>query len=188
MNATQAGRLLTLAYFLKTQVKPHKFYMGSFAQRVGDRGYVELKRTNAALLCGNTNICGASACAIGWATAVFPAVFALQFKRGAYSARLLNSKTKKPINYMGRVVQQFFGITQDEADYLFCGIYCSRTPKQEAKHMEQLAAKYGWTYASPLRRSSAKRNPRSGTKGSSRSSISRSSRATRHKSRRAPSS
>lgn len=59
-----AERLLTLAYFLKTQVPKKHFYMGNFTNQC-DVEIVQTLRTTEPK-------CGTTACAVGWCPAVFP--------------------------------------------------------------------------------------------------------------------
>lgn len=127
MNKTQAGRILTLAYFLKTEVPRYKFDMGEYFRGTlgGATPLAELQDTT----------CHSSACALGWCVVAFPNEW----------ESLLYPHTKK---YSGPVdsAKEFFGLTFDEVELAFYGGF-DRTPMQEAKILEGIAAKYGYTYA-----------------------------------------
>lgn len=125
MNKTQAGRLLTLAYFLKTNVDPVNFDMMVYARNITD--------TNL-----NSLSCRTTACALGWCAYVFHDRFSLNpMHRGInFDGRLSG------LTYWG--VQQFFGITYEESDLLF--YQHERTPKQEARVIEKLVKSKGWVY------------------------------------------
>ena len=125
MNKIQAGRLLTLAYYLKTEVSKDKFYMRSYCSG------------NPSELLDNS--CGTSACALGWASVVFPQRFSLFHGRLMLSAGL-----KYEIGYYGNTVCRYFGLSSDEASWLF-GPF-TRTPKEEARMIEKLVLEKGWCY------------------------------------------
>lgn len=123
MNKQQASRLLTLAYFLKTRVDPAKFDMRSYCNPDDD-----------------LTSCGTTACAMGWATVVFPEQFELRGDDVVCHDGLR----------IGEI--EFFGLARDESfspggdwDHLFGGRH-ARTPKQEAKVIEDFVAKKGWVY------------------------------------------
>lgn len=127
MNQTQASRLLTLAWFLKTEVPACQFNLNAFVR--GD--YRKLGE------------CGTQACALGWCPVVFPQdwgfdVFGLPY--------LGNSDP------FSERVARYFGLSDTEMTYLFalndmCNEVPNRTPKQEAREIEKVVAKHDYTYA-----------------------------------------
>ena len=130
MNKTQAGRLLTLAHFLRTRVPPEEFDMRCFAgSRLGP----------------TVGSCGVSACALGWATVIWPSVFRLEWSGACLLASLRHVPTAAYTPYTGLPVCRFFGIEKDEAAELF-GTKPA-TPEQKAEQIEELVDSYGYTYA-----------------------------------------
>lgn len=128
MNKTQAGRLLTLAHFLKTEVEPLEFDMGHYTE--GELPHGKHK--------GSQLDCGSSACALGWATVVFPETF--WFESSLHWGTLLN------VDYCDHTTRSFFGLVEDEPYYLF-GENHRRTPEQEAKVIEDFVDAKGYVYA-----------------------------------------
>lgn len=145
MTKVQAVRLLTLAWFLRTKVPRKRFEMCSYAEvgvrllNVGSVGHMEVFEKKPAN-------CGTSACALGWATAVFPSKFALlEDVDGRNFNITVDVRTKKAAEYDGHIVAKFFGLDEYECSFAFGPT--ERTPKQEAKILENLAKKHGWVYA-----------------------------------------
>lgn len=132
MNIEQAGRLLTLAYFLKTEVKPNEFDMET---------YWSSRRMDVAPDLSE-HPCGTSACAFGWCSVVFPSRFKLTTR---YGCGFMQSGGLT-INFWDAEAMQFFGVDIEEACLLFDSDHV-RTPKQEAKVIEQLVFKHGYVYA-----------------------------------------
>lgn len=130
MNSTQAGRLLTLASFLRTEVPRKNFDMSSYWKNEAD----ELEIPDLA-----QHKCGTSACAMGWATRVWPNIFKLN-EFGGFSYRGSDS------SHSSMSVRAFFGLDFDEACDLF-GYKWRRTPKQEASEIEKTVKKHGFIYA-----------------------------------------
>ncbi len=124
MNKTQASRLLTLAWYLKTEVPPSRFSMDLYAESA------DLHR------------CGTAACAFGWSTIVFPDQFRLETLCGFVNV----FHGSKRCDYDSRFAKGFFGIDNDESYHLFSGDYLDRTPQQEANIIEKLVASKGWVY------------------------------------------
>lgn len=116
MNKTQASRLLTLAHFLKTEIDRRQFSMIIYREDTG---------------------CGTAACALGWATTIWPETFQV---RGG----LLYSG-KERISYGDIKVETFFGLDTFEACSLF-GPDHNVTPIQKAKEIEELVSSKGWVY------------------------------------------
>lgn len=139
MDITQAGRLLTLAHFLKTEVKPSEFDLGSYC-----------KTYSASTPNLIDHPCGTTACALGWCTAVFPDRFGLKDGDNVdllTHARYCGIRFNRRMTYWGdRRVREFFGVSMDEFELLFDATRV-RTPKQEAKVIEQLVAKHGYECA-----------------------------------------
>lgn len=141
MNQEQAERLLTLAWFLRTQVEAERFNMRSMCT------YVLTRRCRR-------NIpphCGTTACALGWATHIWPETFVLRY-RGLHVAgsrealELCSVQGGEALSTTHREVLNFFGLATYEADWAFGGQHC-RTPREEAGVLEALARKRGWEYA-----------------------------------------
>lgn len=133
MDKLQAGRLLTLAHFLKTQVPRERFDMAAIIDSC-NRNATEQQSVQS--LASKANKCGTTACAIGWCAVVFPSHF-----RPGY-----------PEPRKGSLLD-FFGISSFDRDDLFyprAEHYCQferRTPKQEAAVIERVVRRHGWDYA-----------------------------------------
>ena len=137
MNKTQAGRLLTLAYFLKKQVPEEQFDLRTFLS-CKNWSLANVQAIAQAFIDGAPK-CGTTACALGWATHVFPYKFRItQFGAFAVDGVVFGSCVP--------AVCDFFGITVPDWEYLFGGGN-RRSARQEAKVIEQLVKKQGWTYA-----------------------------------------
>lgn len=141
MNQEQADRLLKLASFLRTEVPPDKFDMKWFTNARGDG------------IC--LQDCGTTACALGWATVVFPGEFHFDGHCGTIRHKGMNDT--RTVIYSGK----FFGVSTDfgscesdcefseyddeneddysEWSYLF-GDYHIRTPAEEADIIENFVA------------------------------------------------
>jgi hypothetical protein len=141
MNQEQAERLLTLAWFLRTQVEAERFSMRTMCTCVLKSG----ARRDISPQCGTT------ACALGWATHIWPETFSLR-ARGLVSPGestaldLCAVEDGVAIGTTNRRVLNFFGLDVYEADWAFGGQHI-RTPVQEAEVLEALARKRGWEYA-----------------------------------------
>jgi len=131
MNATQRKRLRKLADFLAGPVaRAHarvektggrKFFMGYFA--------------NATKIGLTKELCGTTACALGWATRVFPRTFELQGPEGHVIVAPKGGKVQD----LSPRTREFFGLDIDqEDDAFYCGY--ARTPQEEAKLLRSLAA------------------------------------------------
>lgn len=113
-NRLHTNRLLKLSAFLYTMPQ-EKFDFGVVMQ-VGAKTPLE------ALKAGNHR-CGTVACAMGWAPAVFPRVLKWLRKRNSSieiafrTAKLKDNNNRE--RYSFRVAAQFFGLSSDEALYLF---------------------------------------------------------------------
>ena len=151
MNKTQASRLLTLAYFLRTEVDEKNFSL-------------DLYISDGRLLTQRKLDCGTTACDLGWCTAIFPDRF--KFANCGQLRGIMNdSRCTIPIDFDGEFVCDFFGITEDEAYFLFSpylrGLFGYapnyRTPIEEAREIETIVGNYGWKYAVPLTKRKAKR-------------------------------
>lgn len=131
MNKIQAGRLLTLAWFLRTQVPKRNFDMESYAEGKN----CDLRQLN----------CGTSACALGWSTVVFPEDFRLvpdvSFGQAYY--RVFGKDGE--IDFYDEGPRRFFGINEDESIKLFGPT--KRDPEREARMIEKVVRKNGWEYA-----------------------------------------
>lgn len=137
MNKQQASRLLTLAYFLKTKVPRRQFDMSSISQ--ADVG------------CNPANIheCGTSACGLGWATVVFPDLLQLGESTITHHGHRycgLETADGCASSEYDPYVWGLFGISDDSEAYHLFGGGNVRTPKQEAKVIEDFVAKKGWVY------------------------------------------
>jgi len=144
MNKTQAGRLLTLAWFLKTQVPRQHFDMGSYVAGPN-------LKTDPALPDLHEPVCGTSACALGWATVVFPRQFMLRAEGynpalGGWIRYLYSPDSNDSLDFESDYVQEFFGLNFAECRVAFDAEHV-RTPKQEAKVLEDLAEEHDWVYA-----------------------------------------
>lgn len=167
MDQTQASRLLTLAYYLKTEVKPQNFDMSYWGHK-----WVETPEEKETSCLVDLQLgqqvkhkqvkeitCGTSACALGWATVVFPEVMRLgswdetmsddegnateeeghvEFKMGEDGWEWVDGYSPH--------IHDFFGITAEEGGDLFHDSL-DATPKQKAKQIEDLVSKHGYTYA-----------------------------------------
>lgn len=132
MNKTQAGRLLTLAYFLKTEVPSKQFNMKWYGRREPEQKPVCLGE------------CGTSACALGWATEVFPEVFRMEWP-GGLLAVVCMCGVPWAVTWESPEVWKFFGVDCEESLRLFGRVLS--TPEQKAKQIEALVESYGYTYA-----------------------------------------
>lgn len=130
----QAGRLLTLAYYLKTRVPTEHFDMGVY---VSDSGLwpADVEEGFATRL--ESHECGTSACAVGWGMVVFPN----EWHTVGCEVRLRSRAGSTVTDCL-----QFYGIADYQEWYwLFSGAH-RRTPKEEAKVLEDYARKKGWVY------------------------------------------
>lgn len=126
-----AERLLTLAWFLKTQVEPEHFDLGTFIS-VPNKGAQDYSPDD--LLAPE---CGTTACAIGWCAVVFPDECKLRRWLPVFSGSGLSCGSRS---------DAFFGVHRGEWCWLF-GQGHTRTPKQEARVIEQFVRSKGWVYA-----------------------------------------
>ncbi len=136
MTKTQAGRYLTLAWFLRTQVPRKHFDMGYYC-KTKDNKSVDLRNPS----------CGTSACALGWCTVVWPKRFKLVRANNNFCSQgllVVLDGAKCDFNNPNLLLLNFFGGAESDFEYVF-GPH-TRTPKQEAAVIEQLVRKYGWKY------------------------------------------
>lgn len=129
MNKTQASRLLTLAWFLKTEVPEDEFKMSSFC---GEKRTGHMKHE-----------CGTTACALGWATAIWPETFSL--RPSALIDESVLQVRGRYTSYYDAPIRGWFGIDKGEALDTFGP--SARSAAQVAADLEQLALDHGWTYA-----------------------------------------
>lgn len=118
MNAKHKARLLKLAKFLREEVKPEEFDLGYFI-------YTGPGFKPPADVFHMSHWCGTTACALGWATRIWPKEFWF-----STTGDCASFKSKD-----GLYGEQFFGITDDQWEYLF-GCNRVRSPKQEARIIE----------------------------------------------------
>ena len=140
MNQIQAGRMLTLAYFLKTQVKPQNFDMQELVY-VDYEDYEQLRLKKPE--------CGAAACAMGYMPVVFPRQWVWAHHGVCCAADVppnLPPGGWGPGMRWAVAAEKFFGIDDDEVDWLFSQDE-QRTPKQEAEILERFVESKGYTYA-----------------------------------------
>ena len=143
MNQKQAERLLTLAWFLRS-VPPEHFDLRTYAHQHKRRATWEIGSRLDVLAA--TTECGTTACALGWATVLFPDKLQLRvmedccgepdpalYVDGIWSA------------YCKEAVCDYFGLTELEACSAFGPDNC-RTPREEAAFLEEIALNYGWEY------------------------------------------
>lgn len=140
MNATQAGRLLTLAHFIETQVPRGKLQMEHFAN-------------DAEMVVGETftGDCGAGACALGWASTIWPNDFQVRVRRfGSYGEGIAFLYRKsggrwRRLNETDPPVCRFFGVTNHEARLMFGAEPSS--PKNKAAQIRRIVDQYGYEEA-----------------------------------------
>lgn len=121
-----ASRLLTLAWFLRTQVDAAEFDMTRWVHGDPERLFDE-------------HTCGTTACAIGYCPVVFP-------KQWKYDGSCMPVVIERDSSGRGYEESEFFGVNGAEWLNLFGG-YHTRTPKQEAIVIERFVKKKGYTYA-----------------------------------------
>ena len=130
MNAIHRKRLLKLADFLAGPVaraakrnKARKFDLSLYASspKIG------LTR----------NKCGTSACALGWASVVFPRTFKIgeEFLPGECAMIMDGKELSEPED-----AKDFFGLTHEEAHKAFSADFERRTIPQEVAVLLKLAA------------------------------------------------
>lgn len=119
MNKREKDRLLKLAEFLETKVPSEHFDMGTW----GDGDFKKHE-------------CRSVACALGWATAVFPRSLKLMGDGIDEAAEVLHWKTGTTGT---NAAQEFFGLTHDEATDLFMPGNGNDTVKQVTKNIRKVA-------------------------------------------------
>ncbi len=127
---TTRDKLLELARFLVEEVKSPWFDLNSWAEK----GFPE-------------KACGTTACAVGWATVCFPQCgLKLWRSAGAHSDSLALLYELGDETFHGiYAVRTFFGISPDEAEYLFLSYtYERRSNKRTnvAKRLKEIARRY----------------------------------------------
>lgn len=122
MNKIQRNRLRKLINFMKTEVKKEWFDFGVWA----DHGFEEQK-------------CGTQACALGWATQLFPRHMELYISDNNRST-LIRSLDKKCFGI--EVAMNFFGLHQVDADYLFLNAFDDDTRAMTPKEWSKIANKF----------------------------------------------
>ncbi len=131
MTEQQARRLLTLATYLRTRVIA--LNMRSYACGVWS-GSSEI----------DIHTCGTTACALGWATVVWPETFSLYVDRVSGTRQTARLRVDgRPRFCTDRPIQEFFGLSYIECVHAF-GDSAVRTSVQEADILEQLARDKGW--------------------------------------------
>ena len=156
----QRKRLLKLAEFLQNMPRRcyRRFNMKAWGRRIPQpgtaitKGYLDLD----ALFPHDTHSiavdeCGTAGCALGWATAVFPAL-SLEFYRSEYDATVVYNHPTLGKLESTDAAKAFFGLDESETEYLFYptsypmkwkrqenGI----TPKQVAQRIRGLVENYG---------------------------------------------
>lgn len=143
MNRTQASRMLTLAYFLKTRVADENFSLKSWCShgaRLAERGEaVEKVLENPP--------CGTTACAVGYLPTIFRDWKWIK-EETKYAFLPYTRPAWIKATEGGHSVQnskEFFGIDTDEWDRLF-GAGNVRSPKEEALELEKFCEEKGWVY------------------------------------------
>ncbi len=121
MNAAQEGRLLQLAEFLRTQVKEEEFDLRYFA-------------TGHLAAGAGHSMCGTTACALGWASVVWPETFSL-YMASPTNGRLVCRGERIGVDAL--CIQDFFGLDRSDCVYAF-GSGHHRTRKEEAVVLELL--------------------------------------------------
>ena len=128
MNAIQRKRLLKLADFLE-QLPPQKFDFGVIVTE-GAKPMLEALKARE-------ESCGTVACAIGWMPAVFPRLTKWKRSRSGLGLVVGLKDTSKYRNF--EVAERFFGISKDDARYLFnpgdSVLSYDASAKQVAKHI-----------------------------------------------------
>lgn len=132
--------MLTLAWFLRTQVKPREFSLLNYLSTDA----VFLQTCPSDLLVNHD--CGSTACALGYCPIVFPRWWGWVRDCGGWQLTLHGTDLGRTVLHEQSVVSQFFGITPAQACQLFYDIV-ERTPKQQAREMETVADSYGYVYA-----------------------------------------
>lgn len=140
LATTTKKKILKIAEFLETQVKPSRFRMGVWFQLHDARNELAGKNLNKTRKVEDVPVsCGTTACICGWMPSVFPRskdlslhVMPLGTKLGEYWGQL---------SYKGEVNEDaaasFLGIPHDDAYRLFVTASSDRhkinTPKKAAK-------------------------------------------------------
>lgn len=127
-------KLKRLAEFLMTNVERKKFIFSSFAKFTDVSMYTS---SSAERTCSANHKCCTKACALGWATTIWPKH--LKLSTGYYGTDVILINSGYEAGYENfEAAEQFFDITYDEAIDLFApneklGKYA--TPKQVAKNI-----------------------------------------------------
>ena len=161
MNQVEASRLLTLAWFLRTEVPDHKFNLLSF---INSDTLAECTHE-----CIEDMECETTACALGWCPTVFDEWC---WWDGVGHLLPMLSET---IHDVLRVppsgcASQFFGLSFAEVEMLFFS--GCRTPAEEAKCIEQVCEKHGWVYGDDCDSRPAKDVTRPSRRGMQRNAVS----------------
>ena len=153
MNKEQAGRLLTLAYFMKTEVKKKHYDQNTVI------AVPPSVKPEVALV--HDNFCGSEGCSLGFLPIAFPKEFKYE-KQSNYAHELyweVSTHDGKAMTaaWAGKhreVLVDFFGLDEKEITKIFGtteerddGSYVVRTPKQQAKIIEKIVEKHGFTYS-----------------------------------------
>lgn len=158
MNEKQASRLLTLAYFLKTEVSKDHYDQNDVLS-------VDLNDFDPeiALFSQEEEHCGSVACSIGYLPIVFPGHF--EYRNLPYDGiQVVQSAKKIVVTHAWyprlhpketQILGDFFGLSASEIGRLFGpgairsnDFRCDRTPKQQAKRIENTVIKNGYDYVS----------------------------------------
>ena len=158
MNRIQAGRLLTLAHFLRTQVPRNRFNMDEYVELSMDE-YVELsvseERWEGRYRGLEDDIsCGSAACALGWASVVWPKKFRLmesgaesEFEFGDSIGVIFQVRERDGwgcCSFKDYAIKEFFGLALDECYALFSYHNTVTTPKGKGRQIERLVSKHGY--------------------------------------------
>jgi len=101
-----------------------KFDMGYWAEGIGKDKKLGVTKAK----------CGTSACAMGWATVVFPRTIHLNEDDGDFIPQMI----RKPKIACEEIGIEFFGMTEEQADDAFLS-GLSRSAKDEAAVLRQIA-------------------------------------------------
>lgn len=145
MNKIQAGRCLTLAWFLRTEVPEECFDQGVW----GNTRDASLEKKKVSL----TPTCGTSACALGWATTVWPKRFRMNFQYSEDDhlsgvVEYFNGKSWEKCGLTDaqrKPLAEWFGLSLAELYEVFGPWPCST--KQKAAQIEEFVQRHGYEYA-----------------------------------------
>lgn len=144
MIQEQADRCLMLASFLRDKVPSSQFDQGSWA--------TANTREASNKVCSVLDVCGTSACALGWTTAIWPEQFRLAFNSCEHDDEepvvqasvevLCEGEWWEEYDYGHLEVLDWFGFTDGEADRVF-GTK-QMTPVEKAEQIEEIVRWHGY--------------------------------------------